>query len=135
MSVFRKAFVELTEAAFEAAKQLGEATVEAIVERARVREVQIESLNAKHDRVPHWVYNEMIGHIRPTWHYYDTFRDAYDRVEIVRVTLPYRHRGEIHLDEAAIVQCRDIDYIARKLAEAPQRRCYCVHQEPQGARP
>jgi hypothetical protein len=131
---FREAFVELEQAAFDEVKALGEQFVQAIVEVARARFVQLDAIADKEQRIPSKVYGILLANVRPTWRYFDCFVDQHDQLTLVRVTLPCRHRAEVVIDELALVRCHDkaqmCDYIVHQMTKPPKRRCYCVQQEP-----
>lgn len=125
-------FHELGDAAFAAAKELGQAFEAAIAEKARQRVVTQDALNAKTRRPPDNVFKILLENARPEWRLHSVVLDAYEEITIVRSRLPCGHIGHTRFEDRMVVLCHDTreicEYIIQCFERPPERRCYCVER-------
>jgi ATP-dependent RNA circularization protein (DNA/RNA ligase family) len=133
---FREAFVELTQAAFDAAKQLGEATVEAIVKQADTR-AQIEMIHAAVSRRQerHRAILRLIEVLFESlgMRLQRIARESHRDEMTVWVLQACGHPAVYTLDEMRLVLHGSpadlVDYIASSLEnDLPLRKCTCMQK-------
>lgn len=141
MSVFRPAFVELGQAAFEAAKELGRAFEEALVEAAKVPALPPKLEEYKIRGV--WLgLDDLLPTIREIgkqhgWEPIRWLRHSADRTTSLYVKTSCKHLGEFVFEDEFFAYHTDwrgaIDRLLKILETPPQTRCKCG--VPQGLGP
>lgn len=138
--LYREAFHELAQDAFEELKKLGEALVEAAVVKAQEPEPtpapgHLSLINF--DTWPMLVRTFLEYHPKP-WDLIDVKRLEDDAETIIYVRLPCRHVGSFLVDDTDFARvafdrpAAFYDFIIDTLDGEPGRRCYCIQHEAPG---